>query len=148
MPLHVLIALFAPVSLAEYHFIVSVVTAGATANAAVTAIEAEADATVVVVVVVVIAVAVNSWCSCPFSHMPTRACSIDTLRLTERQLYFVIRNRNGSHWARASKRKSRNNNQRGFKNKHGSNGYFVRHVAHTFAHTQQWRHNSKPSKLN
>lgn len=87
MLLHVLIALFAPKSLTEYHSIVIAVTARATVS--VTAVEADAT--------VAAAAIVNGWCSCPFSYMLTRACSVDTLRLTERQLYFVIRNRNGSH---------------------------------------------------
>lgn len=86
MLLHVLIALFAPKSLTEYHSIVIAVTARATVT--VTAIEADAT---------VAAAAIIGWCSCHFSYMLTRACSVDTLRLTERQLYFVIRNRNGSH---------------------------------------------------
>lgn len=89
MLLHVLIALFAPKSLTEYHSIVIAVTARATVT--VTAIEADAT------VAAAAAAIVNGWCSCPFSYMLTRACSVDTLRLTERQLYFVIRNRNGSH---------------------------------------------------
>lgn len=78
----------------------------------------------------------------PFSYKLTRACSIDTLRLTERQLYDVIRNRIGSHWARGRQQrreeeKNRNNNQRSFKNTHGSNGYFVRHVAHIHTHNNE-----------